>query len=303
MTPGPGFAASFRTCSISCSRRALLAAGTTTRPGPASAATFTTETAPARDFSTVTNAWLDSNIRSKGPLGKVYPRFMFIMEGDTPSFLGLINNGLNSFRRPDWGGWGGRYVYRQPYGETRRLWTQGGDMFSRVTSQDEVQGRDGAVHVSDQATIWRWREAFQHDFAARMDWTIQDYDHANHNPVVEVNSQGGTASIRVDAEVGRPITLNASTSRDPDGNALRYLWFHYPEAGAADGNLAAVTITGADSEKAVVTPTAACRPEWLPRSRSCPVGVAHIILAVTDDGSPALTSYRRVILTVHAGKR
>ena len=66
------------------------------------------------DFTTVTNEWLDANIRSKGSLGKKYPKFMFIMEGDTPSFLGLIDNGLNAYRRPDWGGWGGRYVYRQP---------------------------------------------------------------------------------------------------------------------------------------------------------------------------------------------
>ena len=50
------------------------------------------------DTTTVTNEWLDSNIRAKGPLGKVYPKFMFIMEGDTPSFLGLIDNGLNAYR-------------------------------------------------------------------------------------------------------------------------------------------------------------------------------------------------------------
>ena len=58
------------------------------------------------DFSTVTNEWLEAHIR-EGPLGKLYPRFMFIMEGDTPSYLGLIDNGLNAYRRPDWGGWGG----------------------------------------------------------------------------------------------------------------------------------------------------------------------------------------------------
>src|SRR5579875_3272879 len=108
------------------------------------------------DLTTVTNEWLEKNIRI-GPLGKLYPRFMFIMEGDTPSFLGLIDNGLNAYRRPDWGGWGGRYVYRQPYGETHAIWTQGGDLFSRVTSQDEVTGIDGQQHISDQATIWRWR--------------------------------------------------------------------------------------------------------------------------------------------------
>ena len=79
------------------------------------------------DTSLVTNDWLETHIRVKGPMGKWYPRFMFIMEGDTPSYLGLIDNGLNAYRRPDWGGWGGRYVFRQPYGETHDLWTQGGD--------------------------------------------------------------------------------------------------------------------------------------------------------------------------------
>ncbi len=256
------------------------------------------------DFTTVTNEWLDVNIRSKGPLGKLYPRFAFIMEGDTPSYLSLIDNGLNSFRRPDWGGWGGRYVFRQPYGETHAIWTQGGDLFSRVTSQDAVRGSDGQPHVSDQATIWRWREAFQNDFAARMSWTVADYSHANHNPIVEVNAQSGTAPIYMDAEVGTPLVLDASGSHDPDGQSLHYNWFQYAEAGSADGNLAALTISGADQAKAVITPTSTCRPVWLPIGPPCSgTGIAHIILAVTDTGTPPLTSYRRVIITVHAGDR
>jgi hypothetical protein len=253
------------------------------------------------DTTTVTNEWLDENIRSKGPIGKLYPRFAFIMEGDTPSFLGLIDNGLNAYRRPDWGGWGGRYVYRQPHGETHPIWTQGGDLFSRVTSQDTVAGGDGKQYTSDQATIWRWRKAFQDDFAARMNWTVADYSHANHNPLVEVNGQSGTAPIIMDAKVGKSLLLDASRSHDPDGQSLHYFWFHYPEAGAMDAHLAAVTITGADTPKAVVTPTAACRSGWLPTAGQCSgTGTAHIILAVTDDGSPRLTSYRRVILNVHA---
>ena len=134
------------------------------------------------DFSTVTNEWLDANIRSKGPLGGQYPKFAYIMEGDTPSFLGLIDNGLASWWNPGWGGWGGRYVFRQPYGESHPIWSQGGDLSSRVTSQDTVIGADGKTHVSDPATVWRWREAFQHDFAARMDWTIKPFAEANHLP-------------------------------------------------------------------------------------------------------------------------
>jgi hypothetical protein len=252
------------------------------------------------DFTTVTNEWLDANIRSKGPLGKDYPRYMFIMEGDTPSFLGLIDNGLNAYRRPDWGGWGGRYVFRQPYGETHAIWTQGGDEFARMTSQDTVTGADGEEHVSDQASIWRWREAFQNDFAARMTWTIADFAHSNHNPIAVVNGEAGTGPLEMEVAVGESATLDAGASSDPDGQKLDFHWFHYAEAGSADGNLAAVTLTGADTARVVAKADAVCRPRWLPGMPCTGNGVAHLVVAVTDEGTPRLTSYRRVILHIHA---
>ena len=255
------------------------------------------------DFSTVTNEWLDTNVRGKGPLGKWYPKYAFIMEGDTPSFLGLIDNGLASWWNPSWGGWGGRYKFRQPYGETHPIWTQGGDLFPRVNSQDTVIGVDGKPHTSDQATIWRWREAFQHDLAARMDWTVKPFSEANHNPVVRVNGQTGTAPIFIEATVGQELVLDASQSSDPDHQPLQYLWFQYSEAGAGSGPaLAAVEIVDAHSAKATVTPTATCRPMWiqLPNAKCPAEGVAHIILVVTDNGSPSLTSYRRVVVKVKA---
>jgi hypothetical protein len=257
------------------------------------------------DGATVTNEWLETNIRAKGPMGKLYPKFEFIMEGDTPAYLFLTNNGLNSYRNPSWGGWGGRYIWRQAYGETRLMWTQGGDMFTRVTSRDSVAGTDGRTYNSDQATIWRWRTAFQHEFAARMDWTIKPYAQANHNPVVVVNGKDGTAPITIDAEVGKPIVLDASASQDPDGNKLTFNWFHYEEAGFTGraSNLAAVTIAQSNAAKTTITATAACRPVWRPMNRQCPTGLAHIILAVTDNGSPALTSYRRVILNVREAQK
>lgn len=258
------------------------------------------------DPTMVTNEWLEENIRSKGPLGKKYPKFMFIMEGDTPSFLGLIDNGLNAYLRPDWGGWGGRYLWRQPYGETHPIWTQGGDEFGRVDSRDTVIGVDGKEHVSDQATIWRWREAFQNDFAARMTWTTTDWAHANHNPIVVVNGQGGTAPIEMEVRVGETVTLDAGDTSDPDGDKqfrLHFHWFHYQEAGLADGNLAALTLTGADTVRVSVRADAACRPLWLPMIPCKGDGTAHVILAVTDNGSPQLTSYRRVILHVRAAPK
>jgi Protein of unknown function (DUF1593) len=242
------------------------------------------------DFSTVSNEWLDRNIRSKGPLGKAYPKYMFIMEGDTPAFLGLIPNGLNAAERPNWGGWGGRYIQRQPYGETRAIWTQGGDMFQRVSSADSVNGV-----TSDQATIWRWRRDFQHDFAARMDWTIMPYKAANHPPVVAIS--GDHSEITLPA--GESITIDASVSRDPDSNRLSYRWFHYTEAGVGADNLAAVSITQQSSARTTVNALSPCQKAWIDNYIPCKgSGVAHIILAVTDNGKPALTRYKRIVLTV-----
>ena len=274
--------------------------------------------APGADFTTFTKTWVDANIRSKGPLGKLYPYPCCIHEGDTPSYLGLTNNGLASAMSPTFGGWGGRYVWRQFYGETHPGWTQGGDAYpGRDSSRDTVVGVDGKTYTSDQASIWRWRTAFQHDFAARMDWTINDAKHANHNPSVVVNGQAGKAPLFMDARVGVPMGLDASATTDPDGDALTFRWFFYPEAGTGiptqpvfAGGLGAiggavpgaadipsapaglrqppprVVIDGTDRPRATVTPQVA--------------GTAHVILEVEDRGTPTLTSYRRVILRIRS---
>lgn len=251
------------------------------------------------DFSKVTNEWLDRNIRSVGPLGRHYPKYEYIMEGDTPAYLWFVGNGLQSWRSPNWGGWGGRYNWLQPYGETHPIWANGGEPGPRIDSRDSVVGADGQTHVSDQATIWRWRDAFQNDFAARMQWTIKPFAAANHAPVAVVNGDSTGEPLTIEAQQGQPVVLDAGRSNDPDKHKLRFRWFHYPEAGYRPyKSMADLSIEGAEQARATITPTAACRPVWRESRWPCRGGVAHVILEVTDTGEPALTSYRRVILDV-----
>lgn len=240
------------------------------------------------DFSLVTNEWLDGNIRKKGPLGAEYPRWDYLMEGDTPSFLGLINNGLSYPEHPEWGGWGGRYEYYTPRMQKWLLYPETRPIFSDAV--DEVLGTDGRWHSGNHETIWRWREDFQNDFAARMDWTIKPYDNANHPPKVKL-----THKKNLVAKKGDKILLSALGSKDPDGDALSYHWFYYEEAGTFSVSSARsgqpLTIQNFDQPEAWFT---------VPKSRigGSGKGTMHIILAVTDHGSPRLTRYERVIVTI-----
>ncbi|MCU5774341.1 DUF1593 domain-containing protein [Erwiniaceae bacterium BAC15a-03b] len=258
--------------------------------------------APGADFTTVSQSWLDKHIRSKGPLGKGYLQYAFIMEGDTPAFLGLIRNGLNSEMNPGWGGWGGRYIVRQPQNESHPIWSSGGDFYpGNANAADTVTGSDGKSYTSNQATVWRWREAFQHDFAARMDWSIKDYAAANHNPQVVVNDKAGKEVVTLAARVGETLTLSAKGSRDPDGNKLSYNWIRYPEASSPLAQpVAPEKVVGKRGEEWLQAPPVLSLSGNRQQTAEVKLensGTEHIILAVTDDGTPALTSYRRIIIT------
>jgi hypothetical protein len=75
----------------------------------------------------------------------------------------------------------------------------------------------------------------------------------------------------------------------------------YEEAGLTGTHGADVKLSGANGLQAQVTVNSPCREAWIPGLMPCVGdGVAHIILEVTDDGSPQLTSYRRIVLHVRA---
>lgn len=176
------------------------------------------------------------------------------------------------------GSWGGRYEYYTPRTqlyffepETRPLWTNAVDeVFSEVDQQ---------YHTGNHATIWRWREAYQNDFAARMDWCTLGYEGANHPPVPAL-----THDQVMEVSEGEKVVLKAEGSTDPDGNALSYRWIYYGEVG---NSVYWLKMENENSPETSFTSPSMGFPQEM-----------HFILAVTDNGKPALTRYLRVIVKV-----
>ena len=252
------------------------------------------------DNRTISNDWLARNIQQgHGPLGAAYPDVAWGMEGDTPAFLALIPNGLSVPGRPDWGGWGGRYELYQPgdeeigvggmvnggipiQPETRPIWTNASDAYTPRLPQEYGRTlRPGKEEFTgNKVTLWRWRDDFQNDFAARMDWTTASYEEANHPPVPAL---AHPAEFTV--KPGESFLLDATGTTDPDGDSVTYLWTQYVEAGSGpkiDIGIGPENVYFVHRQAPDVS-----KPETL-----------HFILQVTDRGSPPLTRYQRVVVTV-----
>ena len=240
---------------------------------------------PMHHFDLVDNPWLEANvIKDHGPLGALYPKVAYIMEGDTPAFLGLVDNGLGWHVSPAYGGWAGRYVNYKHYGETRPIWT------NNDQSRDTVTAQDGKTYTSDQATMWRWRQHFQHDFAARLDWCVAgEYSRANHNPVGVLNGDGSKRVLELRAMGGEVVKLSAAGSKDPDGNGMKITWFVYREAGTFPGEIKLSATTGEETTFTAPDVTHA--------------RTVHVILQLEDDGAPSLFGYRRAVVTVDPRER
>lgn len=103
-------------------------------------------------------------------------------------------------------------------------------------------------------------------------------------------SLAASAKLRVivltDIENER-VNLRAEGSTDPDGDALSYEWIYYREPGTYAGSRP-IAIDDANKIEANFTAPKMAKPETI-----------HVVLAVTDQGTPRLTRYRRVIITVY----
>ncbi|KAK1676152.1 hypothetical protein BDP55DRAFT_661890 [Colletotrichum godetiae] len=256
----------------------------------------------------IKNAWADANIRV-GPFGTIYPQILYGMEGDSPSFLWLISNGLSVPDMPNLGGWGGRY--------SRVSEVDGFNWYGNAP--DSVSLPSGGQYRSSQATIWRWRDAMQDDFAARMQWTLNNSVSAvAHPPLLSINGSTGTEVVRFDLGLNGSIILDAISTCDADHSGdtsqLDFEWFGYPppqgygvqpsltiqplssplgtngilplnEAGFANVTLGPIVTISPPTEAG----SASDGEEW------------HVVLQVrTKKGPYAIRRYKRVIITTRA---
>lgn len=223
------------------------------------------------DESLTSKEWISQNVSTNhGPLGELYPQKTWtapnphgvMKEGDTPSWFYFLDNGLNVQDHPEFGGWGGRFTMNKD------------GWYSDAT--DSFQN----VHNA-RATVYRWRADFQNDFAARMDWCVNEYSDCNHPPVIVLNGKSGKDPFELHSRKGKTVTFNAGGTTDPEGHELSYEWLVYPEAGNTS-IYPEITSTG--------TTASLIMPELAKGQQ------IHIILCVKDKGNPSLTAYRRIIL-------
>ncbi|MFW6290518.1 MAG: hypothetical protein ACOC0R_06085, partial [Mariniphaga sp.] len=124
--------------------------------------------------------------------------------------------------------------------------------------------------------------AIFNNFAARMDWANEGK--GNKNPFVVVNGDESLEMVTLNPRSGTEITLDASKSTDPDGDRLTYTWWVQEGVGSYTNE---ITINNSSTgQPTIKIPSDAGGKTF------------HVICEVTDDGTPNLTSYRRVIVEV-----
>lgn len=193
----------------------------------------------------------------------------FLGEGDTGTYLNLLDNGLRGYRGDSFGGWGG-YLVRDPEAYAAQM---------RLMMAAFMQGGAAAGPRPPRPTH-PFLAAAERDYAARFIWaTTPDYKAANHNPRITLRTPR-----QLNARPGQALNLSATTS-DPDGNKVSVRWWRWKEAGSYAGTVPLTNETG--SATSLHVPTDAK-----------PGDEIQVVAEATDDGTPALTRYDKVVITV-----
>jgi hypothetical protein len=189
------------------------------------------------------------------------PKGEFIGEGDTFTYLNLIDNGLLGYQDDALGGWAGN-------GVTNRA------------RQGTAQSAGNGPAARPPSTGPNFTPAAQNGLAARMKWSVTSkYAGANHEPRVTIRGNS-----RISARPGETVRLKGVAS-DPDGNAVTVRWWRWKDVDTYPGQL---TFSNPISlATSLQVPADAVAGQTI-----------HMILEATDNGTPALTRYQRVIISV-----
>ncbi|HKW18894.1 MAG TPA: nucleoside hydrolase-like domain-containing protein [Terriglobales bacterium] len=293
----------------------------------------------------VSAAWTEENVLSRGPLGALYrvwgdgkqmvkgdktdyfglsgytadqlkqmgymvwmppqEKGSFLGEGDTPTFINLVDIGLREYENPSWGGWGGHLhpaneplidffsggypVPKLPANTSgiargvapagSKANTPGNEKIAPLASIDfsklmpKISPRAAAISASFFA-------AAQNDFADRLKWAVTPkFSDANHPPKVSIKGR-----LDISARLGDTVQLEGEVS-DPDQNTVTVKWWQYNDAGTYPGD---ITISAPTELKTTFRVPDDAKPGQ----------TIHVILEATDSGTPPLTRYQRVIVTV-----
>ena len=260
------------------------------------------------DAPYMTPEWMKENVSSRGPLGALYrvwgdgkqmvkgdkldyfgltgytddelrkmgyvvwmpvqEKGTWLGEGDNHTFMNMLGNGLRAYETADHGGWGGRGTPNP-----------GNFSFSIADTSSQAMITALSAPNSRPNGYPNFFPAAQHDFATRLKWSVTPkYTEANHEPVVKM-----AGPLQVMARAGEKIRLNGIVS-DPDGHRVAVRWWQF-QAGTYPNQVTIVHPASVQTEVAI--PADALSGQTI-----------HLILEATDQGTPALTRYQRVIVTV-----
>jgi hypothetical protein len=262
----------------------------------------------------LTSAWMKENVSDRGPLGELYrvwgdgkqmvkddkvdyfgisgytneqlkemgyfvwmpvqEKGSWLGEGDNHTFMNMLGNGLRAFEKGYFGGWGGREIETNNQATVFGMSSEGSaeDMADRLSAQSNTQN----------ATNEEFPNFFpfaQRDFAARLQWSVtENFKEANHHPKLQVEGP-----MTLMAAPGQKVKIHAMAS-DPDGDEVVVDWFQLPVI-SFPGKVDFLKTKGSKTEVTI--------PE-----NSLEGQLIHLVIAATDSGSPALTSYQRVIIQI-----
>lgn len=263
--------------------------------------------AKPEDAPLLTSSWMKANVLDRGALGSLYrvwgdgkqmvkgdimdyfgltgysdeqlrkmgyvvwmpvqARHSWLGEGDNHTFMNMLGNGLRAFEHASYGGWGGRGTHTQNFS------------FSMSDTSQQAMVNVLSATRQNQNNYPNFFPAAQNDFAARMKWSVTSkYADTNHEPVVKIEG-----AMHVLASPGETIRLNGKVT-DPDNDKFSIKWWQFRVGTYANE----VTIENETAEQCRVT---------IPQDAKAGHTI-HIILEATDEGTPKLTRYQRVIVSV-----